>query len=111
MPHYLTLYTPDVPSSGPPSPEHMAAMGKLIEKMNARNALVTMGATVPGSFAVRLVKGAYSMRDVPRSGEQGFAILNARDKDDALQMAREFLAVAGDGESVLHPLMSQPPQS
>src|SRR5215831_3862789 len=108
MPQYLTLYTPDVPSNGPPGPEHMAAMGKLIERMYARNALVAMGATVPGSLAVRLVKGAFSVRDVPRSGEQGFAILNAMDRDDAVQMTREFLAVAGDGESVLHPLMGQP---
>jgi hypothetical protein len=111
MPQYLTIYTPAVPSDSPPSTEHMAAMGKLIEKMNARNALVTMGATVPGSFAVRLAKGSYSARDLPRSGETGFAILNAKDKDDAMQMAKDFLAVAGDGESVLHPLMSQPPQS
>ncbi len=28
---FLSLYTPAVQSSGPPSPEHMAQMGKLME--------------------------------------------------------------------------------
>ena len=111
MPHYLTIYTPAVPSSGPPSPEHMAQMGKLIERMRSRDALVTMGAMTPGSFKVRLVRGDYTVNDMPKTPEQGFAILNAKDKADATQMAKEFLAVAGDGESMVHPLMAQPPQS
>ncbi len=105
MPQYLTIYTPKIPSSGPPSDAHMAEMGKLIEKMNARGALAAMGATIPGSFKVTLANGAYTVADLPKTGEQGFAILNAADRDDALQMTRDFLAVAGDGESVVHPLM------
>jgi hypothetical protein len=110
MPQFLTIYSPDVPSSGPPSPEHMAEMGKLIEKMNARNALVTMGATTPGSFKIRFAKGDYTVTDLPRTGEQGFAILNAKDRADAEQMVRDFLSVAGEGESVVHPLMEMPPK-
>jgi hypothetical protein len=109
MPQYLTIYTPKIPSSGPPSAEHMAEMGKLIEKMNARNALVTMGATVPGSFQVRRAGSDYTVADLPRTGEQGFAILNAKDRDDAVQMVKDFLAVAGDGDSAVHPLMGPPP--
>jgi hypothetical protein len=97
MPQYLTLYTPLIPSSGPPSPGHMEAMGKLIAKMQAANSLVAMGATVPGSCTVRLVKGAYTVADLPRAGEQGFAILQASGKDDMIRMTKEFLAVAGDG--------------
>jgi len=111
MPQYLTIYTPAIPSSGPPGPEHMAAMGKLIERMHARGALAAMGATVPGSFKVRLAKGDYTVTDLPKTGEQGFAILNAADKADAEQMVKDFLGVAGDGVSVVHPLMGQPPQS
>ena len=109
MPHYLTIYTPKIPASGPPSAEHMAEMGKLIEKMNARSALVTMGATMPGSFKVNRAGGDYAVADLPRTGEQGFAILNAKDRDDAIQMVKDFLAVAGDGDSAAHPLMGPPP--
>ncbi len=109
MPHYLTIYTPKIPSSGPPSAGHMAEMGKLIEKMNARGALVTMGATVPGAFKVRRSDGDYTVADLPKTGEQGFAILNAKDRDDAIQMTKDFLAVAGEGESAVHPLMGPPP--
>ncbi|HEY0106235.1 MAG TPA: hypothetical protein VGB91_09140 [Rhizomicrobium sp.] len=110
MPQYLTIYTPAAPANGPPSPEHMAAMGELIGKMNARGALVAMGATVPGSFKVSLADGTCTTGELPKTGESGFAILAAKDREDALQMVREFLAVAGDGESVVHPLMGPPPQ-
>src|SRR5262245_55343217 len=102
MPQFLTLYTPEVPSNGPPSPEHMQAMGKLIGEMNARGALVAFGAMGVGGFTVRLAKGNYTVTDMPRTGEQGFAILNAADRADAEQLTRDFLAVAGDGTSVVH---------
>src|SRR6201992_1367495 len=105
MPQFLTLYTPDVPSNGPPSPEHMEAMGKLIGSMQAKNQLVAFGATTPGSFNVRLAKGAYTVADLPRGGDQGLAILNAADRAEAEQLTRDFLAVAGDGVSVVHQLM------
>ncbi|MEJ0025513.1 MAG: hypothetical protein WDN01_05745 [Rhizomicrobium sp.] len=111
MPQFLTIYSPASPSSGPPSPEHMAEMGRFIERMKARDALAAMGATAPGAFTVRLAKGSYAVNDLPKTGEHGFAILNARDRADAERMVKEFLAVAGDGESVVHPLMGQPPQS
>jgi hypothetical protein len=111
MPQYLTIYSPAIPSSGPPSAEHMAEMGKLIERMSAKNALVTMGATVPGSWSIRLAKGDYTVTDLPKTGEQGFAILQANTNAEAIEMIKEFLAVAGDGTSTCHPLMGPPPQA
>jgi len=110
MHQYLNIYTPVVPASGPPSPEHMADMGKLIDRMRKVNALVTMGALVPGSCTVRLVKGQYAVTDLPKTGEQGFAIVQANTREEAIQLTKDFLAVAGDGECACHPLMATPPQ-
>ena len=108
MAQYLTIYSPAIPANGPPSAEHMAEMGKLIERMSAKNALITMGATTPGSCEVRLTKGNYSITDLPKAGEQGFAILQAGSRRDAIELIKEFLAVAGDGTSTCHPLMGPP---
>jgi hypothetical protein len=111
MPQFLSIYTPDIPSSGPPSPEHMAEMGKLIDRMNKTNALVAMGATVPGSCIVRLAKGQFSVTDLPKTGEQGFAIMQTNSKEEAIAMTKEFLTVAGDGQCHFHSLAGQPPQA
>lgn len=109
MPRYLSLYTPRVPPSGPPSAEHMAEMGRLIEKFAARNALVMAGGVLRGALKVRRTNGDLAVTEVPRTPEHGFAILDAKDQDDLVQMIEEFLNVAGDGECEIHPLMSGPP--
>jgi len=109
MPRYLSLYTPHVAPSGPPSPEHMAAMGRLIEKFAERNALVMAGGVLKGALKVRLENGATTVTEVAKTPEHGFAILDANDKDDLIGMIGEFLTVAGDGECEIHPLMSGPP--
>ena len=111
MAQFLTIYTPAIPSSGPPSAEHMAKMGELIERMSKKNALVTMGATTPGSCEVRLTRGNYSVIELPQTGEQGFAILQAGSRQEAIELIKEFLAVAGDVTSTCHPLMGPPPQA
>jgi hypothetical protein len=106
MPRYLSLYTPRVAPSGPPSPEHMAEMGQLIEKFAARNALVMAGGVLKGALKVSRDHGDLKVTEVARTPEHGFAILDANDKDDLIGMIGEFLAVAGDGECEIHPLMS-----
>jgi|GEM_PF-6552083 len=41
---FLSLCIPAVPPSGPPDPEHMAQMGRLVEEMSKTGVLVTTGA-------------------------------------------------------------------
>jgi hypothetical protein len=35
----------------------------------------------------------------------GFALLEAKSKEEAIEMARRFLEIAGDGETELHQIM------
>ena len=42
---------------------------------------------------------------------EGFAVLNAKTKQHVIEIAKEFLALAGDGESEIIPLLGGPPQA
>jgi len=59
---FLTLWTPAKPMSGPPSPEHMAEMDKLVTGMMKAGSLVTTGPLAPAadSVAVRHANGRAS---------------------------------------------------
>ena len=57
---FLSLYTPAVKSSGPPSPEHIKKVGALVEKSMQDGSLVyagPLGKNGPGGAKVRLGVG------------------------------------------------------
>ncbi len=91
----------------PPSQEEMAKMGKLIEKeMKAGTLLATEGC-LPSALGarVRISNGKLTVTDGPFTESKevvgGFAILQANSKEEAIEMAKNFLRVAGDGECEL----------
>lgn len=101
---YLSLYTPAV-NDGPPSAEHMAAMGKLMEEMTRAGKLITTGALgmrASGAFAVTRRDGAYTVDERPTAKWMlagGWAIIAADNRAEAIADSRRFLEVAGDGTS------------
>jgi hypothetical protein len=113
---FLTLYTPAVKSSGPPSPEHLAKMGALIEKLTKEDTLVftgPLGKSGPCGAKVRLEKGDATVALGPFSdstlmGASGFALIRADSREEAIERTREFLQVAGDGESELLQVLDMP---
>ena len=95
---YACLYHPAPGNQGPPSQEHMAAMGALVEKSMKDGILIV---TEP-------LAGPDANGKVERSGGQftvsgltdrpgGYAILQADSKDKLVAFIKEFLDVAGDG--------------
>jgi hypothetical protein len=98
-----------------PTPEEMARMGKLIEdSMKAGFLLGTEGCLPSAKGArVRLASGKVTVTDGPFSEAKevvgGFALLKADSKEAAIQMAKDFLAVAGDGECELRELYEAGP--
>jgi hypothetical protein len=103
---FLSIYkTAERPT--PPTPKEMAAMGKLIEEgMKAGWLLATEGC-LPTSLGakVRRSSGKLSVNDGPFTEAKevvgGFAILKTNSKEEAIELARKFLEVAGDGECEL----------
>jgi hypothetical protein len=110
---FLSIYkTAEV--SGPPTPEHMAEMGKLIEEgMKAGHLLAVEGCMNSSTGArVRLHKGSVTVTDGPFTESKelvgGLAILQANSKEEAIQHVRKFLHIAGDGECELRQLYEAP---
>jgi hypothetical protein len=114
---YLSMYTPDPKLAGiPPSQEHMAAMGKLIEESMKAGILVATGGLQPlakGGARVKRSGNEITAIDGPFSETKevvgGFAILEAKSKEEVIDITKRFLKVAGDGECELHQIMDGPP--
>jgi hypothetical protein len=82
----------------------MATMGKLIEEgMKAGWLLATEGC-LPSALGARVRRSAgnITVTDGPFTESKevvgGFAILKAKSKEEAIQLAKDFLKVVGEGE-------------
>ena len=103
---FLSIYK-SVERNAPPSQEEMSKMGKLIEEgMKAGWLLATEGC-LPSALGarVRSTNGKVSVTDGPFTESKevvgGFAILRANSKEEAIQLAKDFLKVVGEGECEL----------
>jgi hypothetical protein len=109
---FLSIYK-TVERNAPPSQEEMAKMGKLVEDgMKAGFLLATEGC-LPSALGARVRSsgGKLTVTDGPFTEAKevvgGFAILEAKSKEEAIQLAKDFLQVAGDGECELRQLFGQ----
>ena len=103
---FLSMYK-SVERNAPPSQEEMNKMGKLIEERMKAGWLVATEGCLPSALGarVRSTNGKVSVTDGPFTESKevvgGFAILRANSKQEAIQLARDFLQVVGDGECEL----------
>jgi|ERR1044071_5910251 hypothetical protein len=103
---FLSIYK-TVERNAPPSQEEMCRMGDLIEQGMKAGYLLAVEGCLPTRMGarVRLSNGSITVTDGPFTETKevigGFAILKADSKEEAIRMAREFLAIAGDGECEL----------
>ena len=82
-------------------------MGKLVEEGMKAGWLVATVGCLPSALGarVRATNGKVSVTDGPFTESKevvgGFAILRANSKEEAIQLAKDFLQVVGDGECEL----------
>jgi hypothetical protein len=101
---FLTIYKA-VETNTPPTAEEMAAMGKLIEDSMKAGVLLSTEGCMPSSKGarVRLSNGKVTVTDGPFTESKevigGFAILQASSKAEVIEHVKNFLKVAGDGET------------
>src|SRR5438045_7515044 len=94
----------------PPTQEEMATMGKLVEDGMKAGWLIATEGCLPSALGVRVrrASGKISVTDGPfietKELVGGFAILKANSKAEAIELARNFLKSAGDGECELRQL-------
>src|SRR5262252_5965159 len=85
-----------------PSERLMADMGKLIEEMTKKGALISTAGLRPTAegFRVRLSGGKMRVTDGPFTEAKevigGYAMIEAKSKAEAIELTKRFLAIHGD---------------
>jgi hypothetical protein len=91
-------------STTPPTPEQMAAIGKLTQEMAAAGVLLMTGGLQRPTKGtrVRLADGKFTATDGPFAETKelidGFALVQAKSREEAIELARRFMSVAGEGD-------------
>ena len=107
---FLCLYKPAKEEGLPPSQDEMGEMGTLIDEMVKAGVLLSTEGCQPSSKGarVRLSGGKLTVTDGPFTEAKeligGFAIIQATSKEEAIELTKRFLKVAGDGESEIRQL-------
>ena len=87
----------------PPTPEMMAEMGKFMQEAIQAGALVATGALQPKGTRLRLSGGKFTVTDGPfielKELMGGWAVIQARSLDEAIEWCKRFRQIVGDGES------------
>lgn len=99
---FLSMIRINEHSGQKPSEKLMADMGKLIEEMTKEGTLVQTAGLRPTSegFRVRLSGGKMRVTDGPFTEAKevigGYAMVEAKSKDEAIELTKRFLALHGD---------------
>ncbi len=94
----------------------MDRMGKLIEEGMKAGYLLGVDGCMPSALGARVRQsaGKITVADGPFAETKevvgGMAILKADSKAEAIELVKQFLAVAGDGECELRQLYDAPPK-
>jgi hypothetical protein len=111
---FMTLYKPGREVDGPPPEKELAALGQLIEEMTRAGVLIATDGLAPSSQGARvqISDGRLTVTDGPFAETKeliaGYAIIEAKSKHEAIELAKRFLRVMGEGESEIR-LMHQGP--
>jgi hypothetical protein len=110
---FLSIYK-TVETNAPPSHEMMDKMTRLIDESMKAGELVATEGCLPSALGarVRLDNGKTTVTDGPFTESKevvgGFALLEARSKAEAIEMAKRFLHVVGGGECELRQIYEGP---
>jgi hypothetical protein len=111
---FLCIYKPGKPEGTPPSQEMIGKMGKLIEEGFKTGWLLATEGCLPSALGARVRRsgGNITVTDGPFTESKevigGFALIRANSKQEAIELAKRFLEVAGDGESEVRQIFEQP---
>ncbi|GHH79833.1 hypothetical protein GCM10018781_58760 [Kitasatospora indigofera] len=82
-----------------------AEMGRFIEELSAAGVLLATGGLEPGGILVTSSGEEITVTDGPfaeaKEAVAGFALIEVRSKEEAIELARRFRRIVGDGESVV----------
>jgi len=105
-----TLADESAQPAEPPSPEVFEKMGKFVEEATRAGVVVATGGILPTAMGAKisLKDGEYTVVDGPFAEAKelvgGWALLECRDLDEAVEWSKRFLGVLGEGEVRVRPV-------
>ena len=100
---FLMTYE-QAPNLPPPTPEKMAAIGAFTQEMMKSGVLVMTGGLQRPTKGTRIkmAAGDFSVTDGPYAETKelidGFALVEVKSKQEAFDVAKRFMSIAGDGQ-------------
>ena len=91
----------------------MTKMGRLIEESTKAGILLSSEGCLPSALGarVRLAGTKFTVTDGPFTETKevvgGFALIRVKSKQEAIDFVKEFLQVAGDGETEIRQVYSE----
>ncbi len=95
------------PTDTTPEPDEKlhAEMAKFIEETAATGILLATGGLEPGGVRLTSADGEITLTDGPfteaKEAIGGFALVEVRSREEAIELGRRFLKIAGDGSSTI----------
>jgi hypothetical protein len=89
-------------AGGPPDEKLMIEMGKFIEEMTQAGVLLATGGLDPAGIYIKSSGGEVTVTDGPfaeaKEAVVGFALIEVRSREEAIEMSKRFWKIVGDGE-------------
>ncbi|CAM5244060.1 YciI family protein [Streptomyces tanashiensis] len=93
------------PTDTAPDERLYAEMGRFIEELTAAGVLLATGGLEPGGILVTSSGDEITVTDGPfteaKEAVAGFALIEVRSQEEAIELARRFRRIVGDGQSVV----------
>ncbi len=111
---FLCVYKSSKPEGVPPTEQEMAEMGKLIEEWFKSGVLLATEGCLPSKLGARLrfAEAKFTVTDGPFTESKevvgGFALIRAASKEEAIEFTKQFMKLAGPGETEIRQLYEAP---
>ena len=112
---FMMLYKPGRETDAPPTEKEMRDMGEFIGEMAKSGVLLAtdgLQSSAKGSRVRITSDGKFTVTDGPFTETKeliaGFAIVQTKTKAEAIELAKRFLKVVGEGESEIRAMHDSP---
>ncbi|WP_245667478.1 YciI family protein [Actinomadura macra] len=101
----MMMTTDSGSEQAPPDEKLQAEMGAFIAEMSKTGVLLATGGLEPHGTRIASSGGKVTVTDGPfaeaKESVVGFALIEVRTREEAIELSRRFWAIVGDGEGVI----------
>ncbi|MFG1851505.1 YciI family protein [Actinomadura geliboluensis] len=102
---FMMMTTDTGPDTAPPDERMQQEMGEFIAEMAKSGVLLATGGLEPDGTRISAVDGKITVTDGPfaesKEGVVGFALIEVRTREEAIELSKRFYGIVGGGEGVI----------